>query len=988
MSSNSGGSYVQQTVEQSATNANSADVKVYMGVVYTFLMLGTMYIVWYYAEPGFPYLTYLTLTITYFASFGVMLLVPFDMGCVLVDRRSHTSGFDPVYNYHIAQMNEVYNAFFSIILIFSSVILVFEEYFNTDGYFTLMGRLCSSFKRMVIDTVLGLVAGLVVLGILLGQKIVPNDPNVLKLTAIVVTNTVYEGFLMFLLAYGLVEYPKSFWECSNLEHFLLRTQMKATMDYKDISIAQLEVSEQVAHVRITKEQLAAYGDQKLNDAIDIILEECPKEFQSTTLGKVATNKSGQITIDTLAALRYKLNFWKDRYRMAVAKVESTKITAYYLEDCVAAQKREDGQKIIKWTVYGRESTEWEYTWHIILRPLIFKFLSLFYAFISVLSFLGCICSMNGVPTNASVYYLIVHDPNATTGGIALFVFLTFGYMIWVTFWSLFQVKFVGLAEPLVPGSTTPEALSFNVRMVSRLAAPLAFFYLGWLAENGLENGPWTFNQAPNYRYDIFTNATYVNATQNVWNNTLGTYQTVSYMQYINATDIVYSSEAIPMPSAFSHFYQLQEIPIIKKTFGTIFPSMLITLVVLFATNIFNRLLVMCKLDHYQMGKAIVSEEALKDGKRQLARHKSSVQSKFRREGMRDFISKLREGNADASMFGAFFRGGPKNKKFEYKVNELPEPSPLQGNVSRKVGGRMTSSWKDLYAKVRAPGELDFWSSEADFNNNEPTDSTAKTIELKLVSDFRLPTKKSSDAFCLELDMVESIILLRFTSQEDLDTWMTGLAAWKSYSIEMSQQNAGLDDLDLEIGDGSKPIGNTADLAADLENIDIGQAPDEEFLSALPQPKKTLFGGLFGGGKKKKAAKFETLPEAEVENNQPDMLEGWLEKKTGHMSMNKGWHNRYCRVNVEAKAFQYFKTSSPREEPSGHIDLAGVDVAQISYYSSKDHSRFNIETGDKTYKFKAKSANEGEKWVKGLEAWKEYFLLESPSGGGRGRDDTL
>ena len=34
------------------------------------------------------------------------------------------------------------------------------------------------------------------------------------------------------------------------------------------------------------------------------------------------------------------------------------------------------------------------------------------------------------------------------------------------------------------GQTTPEALSFNVRMCVRLAAPLAFFYLGWISENG------------------------------------------------------------------------------------------------------------------------------------------------------------------------------------------------------------------------------------------------------------------------------------------------------------------------------------------------------------------------------------------------------------------------------------------------------------------------------------------------------------------------
>lgn len=40
-------------------------------------------------------------------------------------------------------------------------------------------------------------------------------------------------------------------------------------------------------------------------------------------------------------------------------------------------------------------------------------------------------------------------------------------------------RFGGMME-LVPFKTTPESLSFNVRMCARLAAPLAFFYLGLL----------------------------------------------------------------------------------------------------------------------------------------------------------------------------------------------------------------------------------------------------------------------------------------------------------------------------------------------------------------------------------------------------------------------------------------------------------------------------------------------------------------------------
>ena len=33
---------------------------------------------------------------------------------------------------------------------------------------------------------------------------------------------------------------------------------------------------------------------KLNDAMDIIVSECPSEFRSSKTGKVATNKKGQV----------------------------------------------------------------------------------------------------------------------------------------------------------------------------------------------------------------------------------------------------------------------------------------------------------------------------------------------------------------------------------------------------------------------------------------------------------------------------------------------------------------------------------------------------------------------------------------------------------------------------------------------------------------------------------------------------------------------
>src|SRR5690348_9688837 len=87
---------------------------------------------------------------------------------------------------------------------------VFFFSLNT-GYFTLGWKLWSSFKRMVWDMAIPGVVGLIILGILIGQKIVPSNGEALYLTLIILTNTIYETMLMFLLGYSLVEFPRFIW---------------------------------------------------------------------------------------------------------------------------------------------------------------------------------------------------------------------------------------------------------------------------------------------------------------------------------------------------------------------------------------------------------------------------------------------------------------------------------------------------------------------------------------------------------------------------------------------------------------------------------------------------------------------------------------------------------------------------------------------------------------------------------------------------------
>jgi hypothetical protein len=58
-------------------------------------------------------------------------------------------------------------------------------------------------------------------------------------------------------------------------------------------------------------------------------------------------------------------------------------------------------------------------------------------------------------------------------------------------WSIFQMRIAQMMELLPNQKTTANSLSVNARACAKFAAPLCFFYLGWIFENGTKTGPWT-----------------------------------------------------------------------------------------------------------------------------------------------------------------------------------------------------------------------------------------------------------------------------------------------------------------------------------------------------------------------------------------------------------------------------------------------------------------------------------------------------------------
>jgi hypothetical protein len=156
--------------------------------------------------------------------------------------------------------------------------------------------------------------------------------------------------------------------------------------------------------------------------------------------------------------------------------------------------------------------------------------------------------------------------------------------------------------------------------------------------------------------------------------------------------------------------------LLQNSFGTIFPVLLFCLLLLFVTNFFNRILVLLKLDTYQFGAELVTEEQLREGKRQLQRHRKNTERGFKRNALRNIIATFGGQKAEESFLGKLLGGGgggAKNKKAGTRAGggggleaaadpSMREPAPLAGMVEKKAGYTIGvgNSFKDVCMEQR------------------------------------------------------------------------------------------------------------------------------------------------------------------------------------------------------------------------------------------------------------------------------------------------
>lgn len=564
------------------------NVSVYLSIMWIFLAGITTYIMYYYPNhKNFLYYVYPTIWLEYFCAFGILLLVPLDLAITIIGRKHP--------NYYYSNINIIVDMYLSLYwptLVLSNIILVFQEMYNASGYFKVIDKL----KGIIHDTCYQIITGIIFcaifFGILVGENIIKPNMNAVLLSTIIITNTIWLTFLMILLGYGFIIFPIRMYEYSSYYTQLDTIQHNASYLYENMKNDSIDISICVADILKTNDFLQK--SKKFGTEISELMSLLPDGFTAKGAGHVAMDKKeNKITLRSLAELKQNLYNKKQKYTITKRKVKELEKKAWALEDII--NTIENNSTEIYWTVEPKYkiNKKIEHYYYTKVHHILCKFLSVLFFICSLFSFLGVFGSISGMPSETSVYFIILHNSNLNGIDIVIFTLLTLGYTFYVAMWALYEIKITGIMELVGNNGTWPISMSFHARMVARLVAPLIFFYLGLIREN-----------------------------QNIGGN---------FEKNING---------LPIYTAFSKFYQIQVVPILGNSFSTFFPILILSVSFLTVTNILNRLLVMIKLEKWQFGKTFISEDVLIDGKKQLEEKKQIYLSKQQREIFSNKVKKI------------------------------------------------------------------------------------------------------------------------------------------------------------------------------------------------------------------------------------------------------------------------------------------------------------------------------------------------------------
>lgn len=602
---------------------------VYLIIAFILCTLTSIHIIWKYANRKvFKWYTYITVTLQYICAFSIIAIIPLDLALTIYGRQSFA---DKQYYYECYEI--IFNAYLSFYwgtIILSNFVLIFEEQYNSNGFFTTgtkIRNVCKQLSSKIIGTCL---CSVIFFGILVGSKTVGPNLKAVLLTSILITNTVWMVFLMLLLGYGLIMFPVDIWKRGNYDSRLKKIQREIAQEFSNITHSYSDIFLCISNIQKTKKEIESFykQDQNLNNAIDVLLNESPLDIDCQNVGNVIINKQkDDVTIGALANYREKLYWANAIFTTSQGKLNKLQSKAYFLEDLIDAtsvtadiDSKINNYKSIKWSFKPR-STYYEYIWFVFIKPLFYKIISIICTVMSICSYIGIASSIKNVPLIASPYFLIIHSPDISQTYISTFVFLTIGYTWYVAKWSLFEMKTFKSLELVGNRVTWPIPMSTNSRMFASLSSPLVFFYLGWMHENGIIEG--------SFENDF---------------------------------------EGHKLHTIFSQFYTIKTIPIAGNPFNAFFPLLIISVSLLTIANQLNNLLVSLHCSGFQFDQYDIDNTAIENGKLKLSKRKKLIKQAYlnmlEQHGLTRHLKQTKQSNG---IVRTFFKGFTQQSKFHSDV---------------------------------------------------------------------------------------------------------------------------------------------------------------------------------------------------------------------------------------------------------------------------------------------------------------------------------
>ena len=907
-----------------------------------FAILIILLCIWFIREfadrKQFELQHYPSIFFAYFCAISIVSLSPADLA-LTINGRHHNDEAERRrylhYGSHDVQM--IYEVFVYCCLGLNPI-LFFQEAYTVSGYYLICDRIVDTIKRIGKTIIAITVFALIMLLILMTSHSYEGE-EALRAWLTSVQNVYGLFIIVFLLGYGLVEFPKAMWFAGDVDQQLAQKESSTAIAMKNLEMANMSMVKVIGDVLRTREQFNREGDTDLGDFMDAIVNHCPDKMigKRNAQGRAVLGAGNKITKASLAALHMRIIKGRANFKAVQGRVERLKQTVRTLQDIQNSRTREDGVGKIAWSLGRPEGSHFEWLWCTQYKNQVCKIGSLLFAGLSFTIVMSEIGMMAKKGSGISWWYTATHNVRSDAASVIFLSLLPLSYITFLCFWSLFRMRLPGMMIMVAGQQSSPKSMSFVARRAVGMAAPLVFLYYGMIFETDKDSYP---TEGKCLRHD--DNEGYYDAEDD----------TVPRKCFV---------------AAFTRVYGGMDDSSVVGNFNIFFPTVTFVVLVIQAFNGFNRFFVYIAKPEWQFGEEFCDKDTLEKARQKMEREKKQLERSVKRAQNLKKYERRRSvlEAAAARISGSDPTRGRKEPKGKPNTKEgfLEKQAPKHGMPST------LKNWRQRYFVLDEPGTLKYYAKQPANNSDEP----AGSIDLRLALNIQLHSGKHTqtvDDLRIDIDTADRKFKIRSATSQECSEWMDAILAWHDYAIdnlafhppdhyidddEDDQDPTQMDVINVTPSRESG-IGVSSPLHLGI-SVDVEEGRDSRERASIAR--RTSIGGSV----------------------RPRELEGHLMKKPSRKhfySKVEGWAERYFCVRPDEHRLVWFKNDfDAGGEPKGSLDLLLVQEIK-DHYSAKnpDPTRFDIDMGDYCIRLRAPSPAEADRWKEHLQAWQDWLLMHT------------